>query len=148
MYEHAKKLERAINRTDMNIQLRFKTTLRKFMKGAIARIHSGQLAEDQLATQQKAELERAARKKGTSRVIQKGGVLYVKDARERIAARHVDEVAKAEAIIERARKSALKEQEKLEKLAVKEAKALLKFQKEQEKHARKEKIVVLKYSRQ
>lgn len=47
------------------------------MKGSLAKAGSGELAEDELKGVRKAEMERAARRKSTNRVVQKGGVITV-----------------------------------------------------------------------
>ena len=58
-----------------------------YFKGILARIHSGAPAEDHLTRIHQAELQRAARRKGTARVVQKGGVITVSKAREKIVDR-------------------------------------------------------------
>jgi hypothetical protein len=55
-----------------------------FSKGAIARVYSGQQAEMDLTTIQTAQRERATRGKSSRRSIQKGGVIYISQARKRI----------------------------------------------------------------
>jgi hypothetical protein len=59
-----------------------------FARGAMARVYSGQQAEMDLATIQTAQRERAAKGKSSRRSIQKGGVIYVSQARKRIQARN------------------------------------------------------------
>jgi hypothetical protein len=54
----------------------------------LARVYSGEQAEIDLVTLQNAQRERAARGKASRRSIQKGGVIYVSQARKRIAARN------------------------------------------------------------
>ncbi len=56
-----------------------------YLKGSLARINSGALAEDHLTRIHQFELQRATRRKGTARVVQKGGVITVSKAREKIA---------------------------------------------------------------
>ena len=58
-----------------------------YLRGNLAKINSGALAEDHLTQIHQAELQRAARRKGTARVVQKGGVITVSKAREKIADR-------------------------------------------------------------
>lgn len=60
---------------------------KKYLKGSLVKINSGALAEDHLTQIYQAELQRAARRKGTARVVQKGGVITVSKAREKIADR-------------------------------------------------------------
>ena len=45
----------------------------KYVKGSLAKAGSGELAEDELKGVRKTEMERAARRKSTNRVVQKGG---------------------------------------------------------------------------
>jgi hypothetical protein len=59
-----------------------------FAKDAMARVYSGQQAEIDLAIIQTAQRERATRGKNSCRSIQKGGVIYVSQARKRIQARN------------------------------------------------------------
>ena len=63
-----------------------------YLKGSLARINSGALAEDYLTRIHQAELQRAARRKGTARVVQKRGVITVSKAREKIADRVYQEL--------------------------------------------------------
>jgi hypothetical protein len=55
-------------------ELRIKT--RKFMKGSLTRVEAGAQAEDDYSHIKVAENARAARKKASSKVVQKGGVIY------------------------------------------------------------------------
>ena len=47
------------------------------MKGSLAKAGSGELAEDELKGVHKTEIEWAARRKSTNRVVQKGVVITV-----------------------------------------------------------------------
>jgi hypothetical protein len=58
--------------------------VRKFMKGSLARVEAGAQAEDDYFHTKVAENARAARKKASSKVVQKGGVIYAEQARKRI----------------------------------------------------------------
>jgi DDE superfamily endonuclease len=57
---------------------------RRFIKGALARNASAQLTEKLLETTQLAEENRQSRKQVTKRVIQKGGVIEIQEARKQI----------------------------------------------------------------
>ena len=78
----------------------------KYMKGSLAKAGSGELAEDELKGVRKAEMERAARRKSTNRVVQKGGVITVRKARQDIASRKANEVLVANRALVRAQKAA------------------------------------------
>lgn len=54
-----------------------------YLKGSLARINSGALAEGHLTQIHQAELQRAARRKGPARVVPKGRVITVSKAREK-----------------------------------------------------------------
>ena len=68
---------------------------RTYLKGSLAKINSGALAEDYLTSIHQAELQCAARRKGTARVVQNGGVVTVSKAREKIADRVHQELVTA-----------------------------------------------------
>ena len=76
----------------------------KYVKGTLAKVNSGELAEDQLKKVWTAELERASRRKLGNRVVQKGGVITVGKAREKIADRRANKVAVAYRTLIRAEK--------------------------------------------
>ena len=78
----------------------------KYVKGTLAKVNSGKLAEDQLKKVRTAELERASRRKLGNRVVQKGGVITVGKAREKIADRRANELAIAQRALVRAEKAA------------------------------------------
>jgi hypothetical protein len=59
-----------------------------YAKGTMARVYSGEQAEIDIALIQNAQRERATRGKSSRRSIQKGGVIYVEQARKRINARN------------------------------------------------------------
>jgi hypothetical protein len=67
-----------------------------------AKLQSGAQAED-LRHTQAAEAARAARKKGSNRVVQKGGAIYVDKARHSSKVRERSEVEKAELALKRAK---------------------------------------------
>jgi hypothetical protein len=56
----------------------------KFMKSSLARVEAGAQAEEDYSHIQVAEKARAARKKASSKVVQKRGVIYAEQARKRI----------------------------------------------------------------
>ena len=59
----------------------------RYKQPGLAEAGSGELAEDELKGVCKAEMERAARRKSTNRVVEKGGVITVGKARQGIAGR-------------------------------------------------------------
>ena len=61
--------------------------LDKFIKGAMARVQSGAQAEEDLEYTQLAEAARAAHTKATRRTVQKGGIVTVERAKERVRLR-------------------------------------------------------------
>jgi hypothetical protein len=69
-----------------------RTAFGHFIKGAMARVHSGAWAEHELEHTQAAQQARAAREKASRRQVQKGGVIYAKEARKRIDARTAKEL--------------------------------------------------------
>jgi predicted Zn-dependent protease len=69
------------------LSLTFKSQLNKLIRGSVPRVYSGAQAEKGLQETQLAEAPRAARKKGSQRVILQGGVISVKEARVRIKQR-------------------------------------------------------------
>jgi DDE superfamily endonuclease len=72
----------------------FRYQLDKFMKGALATAQIGQLAMDELAAVRRAVQSRKARTSTSSRVVQKGGVVTVEQARHKIKKRVEDDEAK------------------------------------------------------
>ena len=103
---------------------------KKILKGSLIKINSGALAEDHLTQIHQAELQCAARRKGTARVVQKGGVITVSKAREKIADRVHQELVLAN-------RAQLKAQKKVHMAecgpwleAVKEAKNILSVRKQ------------------
>jgi hypothetical protein len=72
--------------------------VRKFIKGSLTRVKAGAQAEDDYFHTKVAENARTARKKASSKVIQKGGVIYAEQARKRIKFR---EKGDAEADVKR-----------------------------------------------
>jgi hypothetical protein len=72
----------------------FRYQLDKFMKGALATAQIGQLAMDELAAVRRAVQSRNARTSTSGRVVQKGGVVTVEQARRKIKKRVEDDEAK------------------------------------------------------
>ena len=80
--QFARQLSDELDEAEISPGLRMK--VRKFMKGSLARVEAGAQAEDDYSHTIVAEKARAARKKASSKVIQKGGVIYADQARKRI----------------------------------------------------------------
>jgi hypothetical protein len=55
-----------------------------FIKSSLTRVEAGAQAEDDYFYTKVAENARAARKKAFFKIVQKGGVIYVEQARKRI----------------------------------------------------------------
>jgi hypothetical protein len=72
----------------------FRYQLGKFMKGALATAHTGQLAMDELAAVRRAVQSRNSRTLTSGRMVQKGGVVTVEQARHKIRKRVEDDDAK------------------------------------------------------
>ncbi len=104
-----------------------------YLEGSLARINSGALEEDHLTRIHQSKLQRATHRKRTARVVQKGGVITVSKAREKIADRVYQEL-----II--ANQAQLKAQKKVHMAecdpwleALKEAKDILSIRKQDRK---------------
>ena len=78
----AQQLSDELDEAEISPGLRMK--VRKFMKGSLARVEAGAQAENDYSHTKVAENARAARKKASSKVVQKGGVIYADQARKRI----------------------------------------------------------------
>ena len=98
---HGKKLQstmRNLNIVDEGFQLH----VDRFIKGSITSAHTRQSSErDLMATRQEA-ISKATRKKLSGNVAQKGGVISVKDVRQKAYQRQETELQKAEKILWRA----------------------------------------------
>ena len=80
--QFARQLSDELDEAEISPGLRMK--VRKFMKGSLARIEAGAQAEDDYSHTKVAENAQAAREKASSKVVQKGGVIYAEQARKRI----------------------------------------------------------------
>jgi hypothetical protein len=81
--------------------------------GSLAQAQVGAQAQEDLAHTEAAVKARNARQKGSRRSLQKGGVLYASHAREMVTQKVVDEVAQAQAIVNRAQKAQAKKDRKV-----------------------------------
>ena len=80
----------------------FQVHVDRFIKGSITSAHTRQLSErDLMATRQEA-ISKATQKKLSGNVAQKGGVISVKDVRQKAHQRQETEVQKAEKVLFRA----------------------------------------------
>jgi hypothetical protein len=70
------------------VPLHVRTSVNKFVKGALARNASAELTDRLLETTQLAEESRERRKRVPRRVIQRGGVIKVHEARKQIRWTH------------------------------------------------------------
>ena len=91
--------------------------LSSFIKSSLTLATSGALAIEELKTNQSVQTAGAARQVKTRRQVQKGGIVYAKDARQIVRHREVDELAKAQALVlrteEKKKKDIIKRQQKL-----------------------------------
>jgi hypothetical protein len=72
--QFAQQLSNKLDEAEISPGLRMK--IRKFIKGSLASVEAGAQAEDNYSHTKVAENARAARKKVSSKVVQKGGVIY------------------------------------------------------------------------
>ena len=63
-----------------------------FCKGTVAKVISGEEATQTLRELKTAAAAHVARQKETRHIIQKGGVLYAKDARDKIAQKRLNNI--------------------------------------------------------
>ncbi|KAI9882527.1 MAG: hypothetical protein M1823_005723 [Watsoniomyces obsoletus] len=82
-----------------------RASLEMFVKGSLVQAHSGAQAEEDLRQVQAASQARAARQSHNRRVVQKGGVITVANARQAIRAREEDELDRAQATLQRAERA-------------------------------------------
>lgn len=57
---------------------------KKYVKNSLVKTKSRKLAENELKNMRKAEIKQAARQKSTNRMVQKGGVILIGNARQDI----------------------------------------------------------------
>ena len=112
---------------------KFRPYLDRFIRGSVSNSLRCSIAERDLEITYSEAIARAARKKLTGRVAQKGGVITVRDVRAKVTKRAESEVEKARRALDRAEAAELKKenaritaQKKLRKQLHKELKAYLK----------------------
>ncbi len=66
-----------------------------FIKGSLVQAHSGAQAIEDLIERRSEGLARTSRQSSSKKVLQKGGVLYARDARHAVLQRESDELARA-----------------------------------------------------
>ncbi|KAI9873417.1 MAG: hypothetical protein M1823_007924, partial [Watsoniomyces obsoletus] len=76
-----------------------------FLKGSLVQAHAGAQAETDLQQMQAATQARAARASHNRRIVQKGGVITVANARQAIRAREEDELDRAQIALEKAERA-------------------------------------------
>ena len=89
--------------------------IERFVKGALANAHNSQLTERELAKIHDTATTKAARRRLTGKVVQKGGVVVIEDVRYQKAKRDEDEIAKARRVLERAEAKAKAWQDRVDK---------------------------------
>ncbi len=98
---HGKKLQSTMRNLNI-VDEGFQVHVDRFIKGSITSAHTRQLSErDLMATRQEA-ISKATQKKLSGNVAQKGGVISVKDVRQKAHQRQETEVQKAEKVLFRA----------------------------------------------
>ena len=112
---------------------KFRPYLDRFIRGSVSNSLRCSIAERDLEITYIEAIARAARKKLTGRVAQKGGVITVRDVRAKVTKRAETEVEKARKVLDRAEAAELKKEnariaahKKLRKQLHKELKAYLK----------------------
>ncbi len=82
-----------------------KIILEKYVKGSLAKTGSGELVEDELKRVRKAEMEQGARRKGTNKMVQKGGVITIGKPQQDIASKKANKVLVANQVLVWAQKT-------------------------------------------
>ena len=77
-------------------------TLDQFIQGSLIQGHIGAQVQEDLMHTQAAEQARAVRQGGRRRVLQRGGVLYARNARKAIKKKEDNELLEAQATVRRA----------------------------------------------
>ncbi len=90
-----KQNERLVNR-------KFRPYLERFIRGSVTNAINRIIAEHDLKITHREAITRAACKKLTAKIAQKGGVILMRDVRARTAKRNTNEVEKARKALERA----------------------------------------------
>ena len=123
----------SMRRDQRFVHPKFQPYLDRFIRGSVTNSLRCSIAERDLEITHREAIARAARKKLTGRVSQKGGVITVRDVRAKVTKRVETEVEKARRALERAEAAELKKEnariaahEKLWKQLHKELKAYLK----------------------
>ncbi len=86
--------------------------LGKFIKGSLTIATTGQLMTEQVERSQAAENARKLRQRQNRRVVQKGGVIYARDAKRIAQERQINELAAARARLARLEQAAVKKRQK------------------------------------
>ena len=92
------------------VHTKFQPYLDRFIRGSVTNSLRGSIAERDLEITHREAIARAARKKLTGRVAQKGGVITVRDVRAKVTKRAETEVEKARRALERAEAAELKKE--------------------------------------
>ena len=123
----------SMKRDQRLVHPKFQPYLDRFIRGSVTNSLRCSIAERDLEITHREAIARAARKKLTGRVAQKGGVITVRDVRAKVTKRVETEVEKARRALERAEAAELKKEnariaahKKLWKQLHKELKAYLK----------------------
>jgi len=95
----------------------FKTNMQRFIRGSIVQAQTGTMAQEELASTRAAELARANRQSRSRRAVQKGGVIYVHQARAIVSKKQEldtrKKVEKVERELEQLKKQTLRERKKI-----------------------------------
>ena len=111
---HGRKLQTTMRKLNV-VNEEFQLHVNRFIKGSITSAYTRQLSErDLLATREEA-ISKAARKRLSGNVAQKGGIIRVGDVRRKAVKRMESEVEKAERALIRAQAKELRETIAMEK---------------------------------
>ena len=86
-----------------------------FMKGALTNAYNSQLTEQELAKIHDTATIKAACRRLTGKVVQKGGVVMIEDVQHQKAKQDEDEIVKARRMLERAKAKAKAWQDQVDK---------------------------------
>ena len=86
----------------------FQERLHDFIAGSLTQVQAGARAIEDLKHTEAAKKARKARRTGSRRSLQKGGVLLASEARNMAVKRQEDELAQAKAIVDKAEKAQIK----------------------------------------
>ena len=121
---HGRKLRNAIKKLAV-VDKDFQIHVERFIKGSITTAHTLQITERDLLSTRKEAIDKAKRKALKGNVVQKGGVITIKDIRARQVTRMENEVEKHRKALIRAENKEKRDQEALHRKVTKAFKAII-----------------------